>query len=339
MTARRIWKRSLAAILAASLAASLAQAQPPTSPAATPLPQDAEDRVVVTGMAPIPNVGMGAPYYTPDDLVEMKTETRREMMQTRRDAEKCEAQEGAFLSMDDLLRDEGMYGQDVMRAADIALKATEAAEASRRIPASGEVNQEKINRAELERQRAIIEYDKARLDLLNARAAISDYQDLSKAGASVVRAQLMVRQMKRMKAGWGVNTLARTASEEVVLENSSAVHVEGTKGKLWVKVTGLIRNKTDKALPIPKLTMTVLDQRGWYLSSIPAETQGRGQKIPAGKAIAFQYILKEIPEDGANLIVGLASELDPPPRMPMQFLEECDPTARESKGRAFSLEE
>ncbi len=295
--------------------------------------------MIVTGMAPVPNVGLGAPYYTPDDLVEMKTETRREMMETRRDAEKCIPPPDAFLSMDDLLGDEARYGQDVIRAAGIALRATEAAEQSRRIVSGVELDQEKINSAELERQRAIIEYDKARLDLINARAAISDYQDLAKAGASVVRAQLMARQMKRMNAGWGVNTLARTSSEEVVLENSSAVHVEGTKGKLWVKVTGLIRNKTNKALPIPKLTMTVLDQRGWYLSSIPAETQRRGQKIPAGKAIAFQYVLKDIPDDGANLIVGLASELDPPPRMPMAFLEECDPNAREAKSRAFSLGE
>jgi hypothetical protein len=337
------WRRPATAIVLVLLAAaSLAQAQPPTQPVApqsqapVAMPPGPEDRVVVTGMVPVPNVGEGAPYYVTQEITRVQADTRLNNNRTKKDAEGCEAS-ARFddLSMKELLTEEIDYANDVLMTASRAVIATEAAERARTIPTEGEVDQQEVIRTELERQKAVNKYDDARLDLMNARAAVADYQELARGGAHVSRAQLMVRQSKRMKAGWGVNTLARTSSREAKLESVSSICQKKKDGDCGALVRGTIRNTSDKPIRIPKLTMTILDERGLYLTSLPADS-GSKREIPPGQAIAFQYELDDLPEKGVGLFVGIASEIDPPPRLPMMMLEECDADRRETTGRVLS---
>ena len=78
-------KRPIAAAAAGVLAMGMLSAAPQTpTPPATPA-QPPADRIVITGMIPVPAVGAGAPYHSVTELGRMGTDAKQEYSRATHD--------------------------------------------------------------------------------------------------------------------------------------------------------------------------------------------------------------------------------------------------------------
>jgi hypothetical protein len=323
----------------ASAAPAAAQQAPPVEPP-TVLESDADsvDRVIVTAMVPIPPVGDGAPYRTPDELADIRRLAQRNKAEPQADAmsfRTCRMKSVppqrlslTFPSLEALLDEEVAIAQRVIIEAERAEQATLAAEQSRRDAAERKVDMSVVEEAELKRQKAVLKLDEARLKYLEAGAAVADFQDFQRRGYVVVNwagdpeaateagnpitwSDLDMRARKRRDAGYWLGAPQPEPHPGLRIQNVIAREQEGKKGPIVI-VTGEIRNDRDKSADVPDLTVSAFDGQGFVLEAVAI---GAGSaRVPAKSVKAFAYELRKPPEALERIAVIFASGLRVPPR-------------------------
>ena len=309
----------------------------PQSQAATQ-PEQKTDRVVITAMVPVPNVGEGAPYRTLDDIMRMKDEATGQRGESIRDIQqyrRCRQQQSdfsqrrlsdAFPSLEGLLEKEIDLAFRVSALAGKAEAATRAAEDSRRRAADGEADVKTVEAAELARQDAINKLDEARLKYREAGAAIADFQELQRRGRpasangqftddndAIAWTDLDIRAAQRREAGWWDGIPAPDIPKGLAIAGIEARQFTDRKG-VFIEVTGEIRNSGAKAASVPDLVVSALDGRGWVVEATPLSAPP-SVKIPAGGSKPFAYQMRPPPAPGSKIAVSFGSKIAPPSRL------------------------
>jgi hypothetical protein len=334
------------AVVIGSTQAPAQQAEPPSvvvgfqqGPAQRPA--ETGDRVTITAMVPIPNVGKGAPYRATEDLSRMKgegtgqrTESIREIQQFRQ----CRQQQSDFAarrlayvlpSMEGLLEREVDASFRFATLAGKAEEATRAAEDVRRLAADGQADMKAVEAAELKRQDSVNELEDARIKFREAGAAIADFQELERSGKpasvngqfiddddAIAWGDIDLRASLRRKAGWWDGIPAPDIPKDLAIADIEAHQLNDTKGA-FVQVTGEIRNSGAKAANVPDLIVSVIDKRGWVIEAMPLSAPS-SVKVPAGGKRPFAYEMRPVPAASSKITVSFGSKVAPPPRLPVR---------------------
>lgn len=316
-------RRFLAACLVVLTPAAVL-AQPPVS--------NIEDRVVVTGMVPVPDVGEGAPLFTAEDMKVLEKETRKTATESRADLRRCGVPgdlQNCDLSgsLNSMLACEVEYADRAANLAGKAAEATEAAETARTAAARGEADMAAVEATELVRQEAVRRLQEMRAKLLDAQATVGEYQDaalgqgrrLSPAGAAVRRRQLATRRqelaVQQHDEHPSLSLMAPQQFENLAVMNVTAREVTDRKGMRVVMLSGELVNRGSKAETIPSLQGALYDERGWTLVSVTVSAPGTRKQIAAGKTQAFQMEIRPAPQTAHRAVVTFASK----PRMDIRL--------------------
>jgi hypothetical protein len=304
---------------------SLAQDQTPTV---------AELVVTAPAEVPLPQVGEGAPLFSPAEIAEVAREARLSASTALSNARKCSSSfmtsnvsEAASIRqlLAALYRAEQQANRTVVFAADRAQAASLAARADRQAAARGERTEDQLAESELARQLAVNRYASARADAAEARAqaalaqrlirdAATSYPDPFTAEPSIlsqVRGQLLSPYRKPAGPG-GPPVEVPAEYADLVLEDVVARQREDKSGT-FILVSGKIRNPKTKAIPMPALSVIAIDVSGFPVKTETAEGRGR---IRAGEAVPFQYELRPKPSQAQTVAVTFASRNRPPMSLP-----------------------
>jgi hypothetical protein len=283
--------------------------------------------LVVTAPAevPLPQVGEGAPLFSPAEIAEVGREARLSASTALSHARHCSSSfntsnvsEAVTIRqlLAALYRAEQQAERAVAFAADQAQAASVAARADRQAGARGERTEEQLAASELARQEAVNRYTKARGDALDARARTADAQRLVREAATSypnpfaaefsimaqVRGQLTSPYRPPTGPG-GPPVVVPAQYADLVIEDVMARQREDKSGT-YILVTGRIRNPKEKAIAMPALSVMAIDVSGFPVKTETAEGRGR---IGAGEAVAFQYELRPKPSQAQTVAVTFAS--------------------------------
>ncbi|HVY88915.1 MAG TPA: hypothetical protein VG942_08610, partial [Hyphomonadaceae bacterium] len=310
-----------------------------------PEPPSGRDRVVITGMVPIPNVGAGAPYHSPEELAALSEKTQKDILHTdavdmrtrmcRLNLKPPGRLSMNYPSLEALMDAELATGRRLATEADRARLATEAAEASRRAAADGKEDAKSVEQAELARQAAVNKAEEARVKYLEAGAAIADLQDFERQGYTIADlnqeaapsgkvltwGDLDVRADRRRKAGYWQGVPVPDPAPGLHIEQVEARQTDGKHGPV-VEITGLLRNDRNGTLSVPGLTIVAIDKQGQILAATAIDASG--SSVPAQSSRAFAYELTPAPQAIARVSVTFASSLAPPPRTYLKPPPGCD---------------
>ena len=299
--------------------ASVAFAQ--QSPAQTQqAPIDTGERVVVTGMVPIPDVGEGAPLFTSLDVEQIEAAVRTIETDARRDMRRCNKPAfGARQivdckptgSLNELLACEIEHSNKAANLAFKAARVTATAEDSRRAAARGEADMKAVEDTELARQEAVRNMQNARQQLLETRARLADMLDAKMSGAQGRDPDH--EEAQRRKAGWELGIAKPDVPEGLSIQKVQVIERKDKKGA-FVLVQGEIHNSNTSAISVPGLSATLLDENGFPLQT-QAVSPTTKRKIPAGKSHAFGFEIRPAPQMLKTAIVTFVSSAEPPPRI------------------------
>lgn len=314
------------ALLAAAFGASSALAQ---MRVALPKTDDA-DKVVITGMVPIPDVGEGAPQFTAQDLASLQADVEKTQATSRSDAGRCGGAPTGIRfdpvgapSIGNLLAQEFEASTNVLAAASRAETVTAAAELSRRDAADGKVDTKAVEAAELKRQEAVRNLQKAREALAEAQAMIGDYQDFVLRGrkeSDITWGDLDGKALNRRKEHVGIGIGEPPVLDALKITGIKAHQFRDTKakGKDFVRVSGEIRNTSNATVAIPGLSVALVDQAGWVLNSQALEAE-HNKSVGAGKSAPFQIDLRPAPGAMKTAVVTFAAKSAAKPRIGIGF--------------------
>lgn len=310
------------ACLVAALAASAADAQ--KAPAEIPQTEvNGRDRVVITGMVPVPDVGRGAPLLTSRDVEAIEETARQAKGDAERDFRRCSNQpfvpiyDPSSFSLANLLAGEYEASKRMITAADRARATTEKAEAARQDAAAGYVDMKVVNDTELARQEAVMKLQEARAGLAEMQAMIGDFQDMALGQRGRFMSggvEFLERAMRRQKENVGIGVAKSANVPGLDIRNVRARQVTDRKGKDLVLVEGDLFNLGDKAVKIPALSAALIDDRGWVLTNTTVEPAQK-KSLPAGKTQAFRIEMRPAPELLKAAVVTIAAETHAEPRL------------------------
>lgn len=307
------------------------------------------DPLVVSPLAPIPNVGRGATYFTPEDLHADALQARKDDIDARAGALQCKMAVGVQrLRMEEygdfdigaLLTTEGEKQAALQHAADAAAGATEAAMAARRAAVLGASNRQSLEATELARQQAVNAYQDAKAAMFEAQARIADLQDqvdlevngapadptMKCSGVSVancdgellrqIQAVVDNHSLERSQGDTRAGVYPPSEFRDLRLTNiTSRQREEG--GVTVIRVSGKIINPRRSDVAVPPIWVSAVDQFGTGLKSEQASAP-RGQKaIKAGATLNFTYAMKPMPERTARTVVTFAPYHHPPRYKPV----------------------
>jgi hypothetical protein len=321
-----------------------ADAQPITPQQATPASD--RDRVVITGMVPIPNVGPGAPYHSPEELAALSDKTQKDILHTdavdmRTRLCRLAGPPGKsrlslnYPTLEALMDTEIETGRRLSTEADRAKAATEAAEQSRREAADGKADAKAVEQAELARQVAVNKVEEARVKFLEAGAALADFQDFERqgyvipdlnqeaapSGKILTWSELDVRADRRRKAGYWQGVPVPDPAPGLHIEQVEAHQKEGKRGPV-IEITGMLRNDRNATISVPGLNVVAIDKQGFILLATPIDASG--SSVPPMSSRVFSYELKPAPDAITRVSVTFASSLAPPPRTYLKTPPGCD---------------
>lgn len=316
----------IAALLFAASWTSAAQqpAQQP-SPAAnpsaappSPAAQSSPDRVVITGMVPIPDVGPGAPRYTSADIAKIEQQSLDTAFQAYLDYERCSGipkgypqppcNESAlyFGEIVGIAACERDYANMAANMAGKAATVTGEAEAVRREAAAGRASASDVEAAELKRQDAVSKMQKAREKLDDARAAMGIAQEMALSGPQVgLDFYGEVRSRKKFQNRPGVFPGVRIEGVRTVLQRDK---------KESVLIQGTIRNTTAKTVEVPGLVAMLFDERDWVVAR-KSVTPDKKFVVAGNSSKPFGLQIEFAPQAMKRAIVAFAHESEPPPRI------------------------
>jgi len=166
-----------------------------------------------------------------------------------------------------------------------------------------------VEEAELVRQAAVNQMQKARQKLLEMRARIGDLQK----GMMGFRGWDPAHQeMKRRKAGWGLGVAVPDVPAGLSIVNTKVTQYTDAKGE-FVRIQGEIRNSGRSSAKIPGLAATLVDEKGFPLNTTSVSPSNKGS-IPAGKTRPFQFDMRPAPELTKTAVVTFAPDGAPQPR-------------------------
>lgn len=268
--------------------------------------------LVISPMAPVPNVGKGATYFKPEELQAAAHQARQDMIDLHYtpcgpgigEESREDLGEFSFGALYDTLR---VRQQQLNRVADTANLATQEALTSRIAAARGEGPQEAVVSTELARQDAVRRYQGAQQAMLEAEYRVADLQDWVDTGGSPATGKAYVDERTRRRANNGGHAGVYVPDEFKDLRLSGVVSRQVTdRGEPGMRVSGRISNPRKSAIAVPPIWVSVEDQFGTALKSEQAEAP-KGQKaIPAGGSLAFAYIFKPLPEKASHTVVTFA---------------------------------
>ncbi|HVY89370.1 MAG TPA: hypothetical protein VG942_10910 [Hyphomonadaceae bacterium] len=340
---------ALASALSLGLAASAQQGLDQTTQRSADL--NDRDKVVITGMVPIPDVGPGAPRFTSDEVKALEDAASKSLADASSDMAKCGGD--PFRAMmackpgggaSGILACEVEAADKAENMAGKAAKATRAAEDVRRRAAAGKATSKEVEDAELARQVAVNKMEKARQKFLEQQAQVADMQDYAirhgvqlttpipldpdqarRDGEKIRRintdlaAELMAKSLKREKAGWGLGVARPSTPPGISLEGIEVRRLEDANGD-YIQVAGAMKNANNDAVSeLPGLSVTLIDVKGFPLNTITVFADGEGG-IPAGQSRPFQLAVRPAPVETQRAIVSFASAATPPPRIHMNGL-------------------
>ncbi len=302
------------------------------------------DRVVITGMVPIPDVGPGAPQFTSADVAELGKLADKTATKASRDYRTCgggalpksfepaamplnTSFDGPAVNFDlrpgsnlypstlELLGREYAAANAVASLAEKAETATEAAEAARRGAAAGETTMKDVEAAELVRQEAVRKLQFARAALVEAQAVIGDWQHYKEMKRpDPTWSELEGRSIQRDRDNVGLGIAVPEVVDGLTIENIKARQVKNKKGEEIVLVSGDLVNSVKKSIQIPALSVALVDERGWILANMTVTTQYFGT-IGAGKRKPFQVEMTPAPEALHTAVVSVAAKSHVEPRL------------------------
>lgn len=302
--------RCLVAVWIWALAAPPMAAQQATASVET-------DRVVVTGIAPFPDVGEGAPRFTAKDVGTIEKELRDAVTASQADYRTCgvPANTKCVLNrgIQELLACEIEYGAKAANLAVAAINATEAAEKARRDTAAGKATVPELIDTELARQEAVNEMQKGRQRFLEVQARMADVQRAASGFQGPDPAHL---ELKRRQAGWGLGVVQPDIPDGLTITNVRVVQYRDLKKGEFARIEGEIVNSGAKPAKIPGLSATLVDEKGSPLHTLSVAPAKRGNIAP-GKSRAFSFDIKPAPDLAERAVVTFASDVAPPPRIKM----------------------
>ncbi|MEP7210905.1 MAG: hypothetical protein ABI740_08720 [Alphaproteobacteria bacterium] len=349
-----------AGVLAMSVFTAVAQTPPvspsvpPSAPAPTPAPAAPPpaptDRIVITGMIPVPVVGAGAPYHSVTELGQMSAVAKQEYSQATHDvrlaseSDACrdpkdinvmarpkaptpdtigQHKPGAPPTLQALYVDVKQSSVRVAQLAGKAAEATRKADDSRRAAAAGSLDMKTVEKIELDRQAAVKRLEQERLRLMEAEAAIADYGDLLIHGQRYIDwLDIDTRAGQRKKAGWGLGLPRTVTVKDLTVSGLKASEMQDDAG-FYLRVFGQVNNSGGTPTTLPNLLVSVLDERGLVLSTSLAQTGGR-RRVPPHGALPFQYDVRPSPEHVGRLVVNFSSGAEPPPELPASLICRSD---------------
>lgn len=332
-----------ALLLAASLTSAAQQpAQQPSPavqpPVAKPSPQPSSvavagrERVTVTGMVPIPDVGPGAPRYTSKDIEEIKQQSLTLAFRAESDAKRCandrlkrqpcvEGQSPSFVGN---IACEDEYATRAANLADKAAAATQAAEDVRREAAAGRASARDVEAAELKRQDAVnkMQTMRGKVDDVRAETAVAQEKMLSaglwQSGERLSGADLQ-RAEDIMMSVWAEAPKRREAKGK--FGPSRGLRIEGVriavqddKTKPTVLVQGRIRNTGEESVEVPGLVAMLLDERDWVVAR-QSVTPNKDFVVDGKSSKPFGLEMKFAPQAAKRAMVAFAHEMEPPARL------------------------
>jgi hypothetical protein len=255
--------------------------------------------ITVLGPVSPPNVGAGAPNFSVEELDAQIEEARlRERNARWARSQRPERWRDPY-SLDTLCRTEFEAQAEVIRTAEIARAATEAAMSARQGAAIGEATQQQLESAELARQAAVNDYMAARMVSERARLRIDDYVELdaSLVGQAGVPVEFRDAEIE-------LRTSARAEGEGFVISRTwddlgvgdVAAEVIGDTASSGLAIAGRIYNQRKSDVAVPPLQVLVYDRGGFLLQRVDIRAAG-GARIPAGEAVTFGYRLEPAPEN------------------------------------------
>jgi Protein of unknown function (DUF3426) len=285
---------------------------------------DSGDKVVITGMVAIPDVGEGAPQFTARDLTVLQSEAEQTQMKSRSDAGRCGGSPVGISfnptgapSMSNLLAQEFEASTRVIAAAGNAQKVTAAAEQARHDAADGKIDIKAVEDAELKRQESVRGLQKARETLAEAQAMLGDFEDMMLHGrkeSDIDWGELDGRALRREKEHVGVGIGDPQPVDYLEIRNIQAHQFRDKKGKDFVRVSGAIHNKATSTVPIPALSFALIDHAGWVLQS-QTVTAEHNKSIGPDKTAPFQVDLRPAPDALKTAIVSFAAKAAAQPRL------------------------
>jgi hypothetical protein len=348
----RIVSLALAAALFGFLSLRAIAQQAPQAPASqeaqkqVPLSEQAAspgNRVRVLGMIPPPDVGQGAPYHSPEEIVEIATTAKRDANAANADSRTAGRSDACRDSVADMNtpgnidpiasripmntpRLQGLYRDEKNRATRVAqlaakaLEATNKAEDARRDAADGDYDKARVDKTEIARQKAVNELEKARLKLMETQAAIADYGYIVRhnGGQEVAWIDLDGKAVARRKAGWGLGIPKATKVGGLAVANMKSGEFQDDNG-FYILISGVLVNTGTKAETVPEFVVTILDAKGFPLRNVLGSPQSRSKLPPEGQ-LPFRYILRPSPEHIGHIRMTFASGKEPPPETPVSLL-------------------
>jgi hypothetical protein len=309
-------------LVLSAVALASAQVAQKQEPAAKPADKAADERVVVTRpMVPVPDVGDGAAYHTPEDLQAQHKAAIEERAEASVSARECQPTPGSTPvyfgntpTLEILFRDEQAAAVMLGAAAQKAQKATEAALKSRADAYEGVVDMKAVERAELDRQAAVKALDQANDKFVRAHNRTADWQALTIAGRSADISWMELDAREQQRRRFPPEDMAREFADLKLTEVKAVEVRDKKKGDRFLRVSGRIINNRKTAITVPAIFVSAVDERGFALSTRKVEA-GRGQQISAGAGSPFVYDMKPLPAGTVTAVVHLASRKSPPPHL------------------------
>jgi len=273
-----------------------------------------QDRVVIVGTVPIPDVGEGAPRFTSRDVEDIRERAEDTAIQAERDLERCTGTPRGYLrprcdhrSFTGLLVCEKEYAIKAGNLAGKAAAATKIAEDVRGAAAAGRADSRAVEAAELNRQEAVNKMQDAREELYETQADIGVWQELLLRGRKNIELDVMAASVQRKRAkeqGRPADGLSVVGVEAALLKDGKGPHV---------LIQGRITNIGEGPVRVPNLTALLLDERDWVLAKQLVSPTGAPQ-IASGSSHDFRFTMQPVPDAMKKAVVMIASPSEPPPR-------------------------
>lgn len=271
--------------------------------------------ISATGI-PVPDVGEGAPLFTPAMIREKRDQGRQDNSYYTRNRERLyecyieayevppnyERLQGYDLAIDASQR----LRSFTVSAEQLTNEALEARIAFGR----GEATREDIERTELARQEAVVRMMIAEADLQEAKAVALDIQALahSRAPLDIWPGTIASNAALRNAAAQDPYQLVPLQYRDLALEELQVAERVTESGETALMVRGAIRNTRTNSIPAPPIAVTAVDEFGFALQS---ETAAGRSRIEPGQAMPFAYELNPSPALSHTVLVTFADPARP----------------------------
>ncbi len=287
----------------------------------TPAPPSTDKATTVTpltvnGLAPVPNVGAGATWFSPQELAESAHLARMDSLESKDARNQChtlfgprESETWGDFSLEALYNSEYEAQDTEWKAGQTAQAATQGALDIRAAAARGEADDATLKATELARQAAVRAFQAAQEAASEAHLRVADYQDLAQIDPDATDRQLQpqieARSLERAHNAGVSGVYVPGVFADLRLSDIAIKEEDSASGKA-LKVSGNIVNTRGRAIEAPPLWVSAVDKFGTPLSARQMEAPAKAPRIGAGATAPFTLILDPMPDKTARAVVTFA---------------------------------